>query len=223
MHNHFGSWEGKREGVPRSNIPKALRLLVQVMPGVGKKDMKKYLKSIPLVLIFFFATVPVLTGCTRHKDRFWPDTQDGILQFTDPIVMSGDEERIISLKFIDSLGKTSAIRRLTHEFHIGDVVTVGVSVPVVGKYHEGGGWIFSGRKYYGKFGVTGDVTNVTSSNPEIVSGTVNQTGRLVLSALAPGTSKITVSTVISRRYADRHRDADKSVFKDTAVVNVIRQ
>ena len=185
--------------------------------------MKKYLRKIPLFFIFFFVTVPILAGCTRHKDRFWSDTQDGMLQFTDPIVKSGDEERIISVKFIESLGKTSAIRRIKHEFYIGDVVIVQISVSVVGEYHEGGGWIFSGRKYYGKFGVSGDVTNVTSSNPEVLSAIVNRNGGLVLSALAPGTSKVTISAVISRRYADRHRDMDKRVFEDSAVINVIQQ
>lgn len=96
-------------------------------------------------------------------------------------------------------------------------------MPFVGEYHEGGGWIFSGREYYGKFGISGDVTNVTSSNPEVVSAAANQSRRLVLTSLAPGTSKITVSAVISRRYADRHSDADKNVFEDTAVFSVIQQ
>jgi hypothetical protein len=48
---------------------------------LAKKDMKKYSRNIPLYLIFFFLGVPILAGCTRQKDRFWPDTQDGILQF----------------------------------------------------------------------------------------------------------------------------------------------
>ena len=185
--------------------------------------MKKYFINISLFFLFFLVTTPVLVGCTRHKDRFWPDSQNGLLQFTDPVVKSGDEERIIALDFIESLGKTSAIRRIKHDFYIGDVVIVKVSVPVVGEYHEGGGWIFSGRKYYGKFGVAGDVENVTSSNPKVLSVSVNQNGRLALSALAPGTSKVTVSAIISRRYADRRSDKNKRVFEDTAVFNVIQQ
>ncbi|MFW2367795.1 MAG: hypothetical protein ACN4GW_15365 [Desulforhopalus sp.] len=185
--------------------------------------MKKNSRDIPLLIIFFILSILILAGCTRQKDRFWPDTQNGILQFADPIVTSGDEERIVSLTFVGSSDQTSAIRRLTHEFHIGDAVIVWVSVPVVGDYYEGGGWIFSGRKYYGKYGIAGDVTSVTSSNPEVLSVSVNQNGGLVLSALAPGTSKVTVSAIISRRYADRPSDSDRRVFEDTAVFNVIKQ
>ena len=176
-----------------------------------------------LFLISVFVIVLVLSGCTRHKDRFWPDTLDGVLQFTDPIVTSGDEERIVSLKPIGSLWNTSAIRRLSHEFHVGDAVIVRVSVPVVGEYYEDGGWIFSGRKYYGKFGVAGDVTSVTSSNPEVLSAMVNQNGGLVLSAVAPGTSNLRVSAIVSRRYADRDSAADTKVFEDTVILKVIRK
>ena len=213
----LAGWHGKSHKCNFRSQPTAAQQLT-----LAKKDMKKYPRNTPLLLIFFLS-IPILAGCTRQKDRFWPDTQDGILQFTDPIVTSGDEERIISLKFIGSVGQTSAIRRLKHEFHVGDAVIVRVSVPVVGEYYEGGGWIFSGRKYYGKFGIAGDVTNVISSNPEVLSVSVNKNGGLVLSALAPGTSKVTVSAIISRRYADRRSDTNKRVFEDTAVFNVIWQ
>lgn len=136
--------------------------------------------------------------------------------------MSGDEARIVSLRFIDSPDGPRAIRRLTHELHVGDVVTVGVFVPVVGDYQEGGGWVFSGRKYHGKFGVAGELRKVISSKPEVISATVNQAGRLELSALAPGTSKITVSAVMGRQYAERYRNADRSVFEDKVLVHVRR-
>ena len=199
------------------------RLLPQVKSNiVGKNDMKENSRTIPLFLIVVAATVAVMIGCTRHRDRFWPDSQAGMLQFTDPVMMSGDENRIVSLQFIDAPDGPRAIRRLTHEFQVGDVVTAGVFVPIVGDYHEGGGWVFSGRKYHGKFGVAGDVKKVTSSNPEVVSAMVNQTGRLDLSALAPGTSTITVSAVMSRQYADRYRSADQSVFEDQVLVKVRR-
>ncbi|MCG6961755.1 MAG: hypothetical protein LJE95_00635 [Acidobacteria bacterium] len=189
---------------------------------VGKNDMEEHSRTVPLFLIVVAATVAVMIGCTCHRDRFWPDTQAGMFQFTDPVVVPGDEERLVSLEFIDAPDGPRAIRRLTHEFHVGDVVTVGVFVPIVGDYHEGGGWVFSGRKYHGKVGVAGDVKKVTSSDPEVVSATVNQTGRLELSALAPGTSTISVSAVMSRRYADRYRNGDKSVFEDQVLVEVRR-
>jgi hypothetical protein len=154
-----------------------------------------------------------LMGCARHLDRFWPDTENGLLAFTEPRVLAGDQERLVFLEPTGDPGEYTAIRRLSHTLLVDDRAVVSVAVPVDGEYTFGGGWIFGGRKYVGRHGVAGDVLARDSSRPDVVAVTTDAFGNLELHALAPGASVVTLSATMSRRYANRPDDAE--IFTDT--------
>jgi hypothetical protein len=148
------------------------------------------------------------TACTRHRDRFWPDTDNGKLALSSPQVLAGDPDRLIHLHPTGGFGETSAVPRLSHTLRVGDRVVASVSVPRVGEYRSGGGWIFHGKKYFGRYGVAGDLLVVTSDRPGVMIATTDQHGNLEVDALAPGVSRVTLTATMSRRYADRPADAE---------------
>lgn len=154
-------------------------------------------------------------ACTRHRDRFWPDTANGLLALTDPRVIAGDSDRMVRLESTGASWEPSAVRRLSHTLRVGDRAVVGVAVPVDGEYRHGGGWIFSGRTYVGRHGLAGDLLVAESSRPEVLKVAHDQYGNLELSALAKGESTVTLSATMSRRYADRPDNAE--TFTDSVV------
>jgi len=149
-----------------------------------------------------------LYSCTRHQDRFWPDTEQEHFAFTEPRVIQGDPERLIGIELIKGHGgEIEGIRKLNHELKVGDEVAVGISIAVTGEYRSGGGWIFSGRTYHGRYGLSGDLLSVQSSHPEVLAADRDERGNLKLKALKAGQSRVTLSATLSRRYADRPADS----------------
>jgi hypothetical protein len=158
-------------------------------------------------LLLALSLLAILGGCTREQDRFWPDTEQGLLSLTSPQVLAGDPERLIEHLTIDRANGRAAIPRLSHRLHIGDEVLVDVSVAQLGRYREGGGWIFGGREYFGRYGVAADLLSVESNRSEVLAAEVDSNGRLRLMALSPGRSLLVLKATMSRRYATRPADA----------------
>ena len=110
------------------------------------------------------------------------------------------------------------MRRLVHTLHVGDVVAVGVSVPVVGEYRSGGGWVFKGRKFHGRHGVVGELLQIESDRPDVLAAAVGPNGNLELTALSPGACTLALTATVSRSDADRPSHAD--VVTDAVVFTV---
>ena len=176
------------------------------------------------LLLIFIGLASVIVGlytCTRHQDRFWPDTEKELIGFIEPRVIQGDPDRLISIELMKGRGgELEGVRKLNHELRVGDEVVVGISVAVKGEYQAGGGWIFSGRTYYGRYGLSGDLLSVESSHPEILAAVRGEHGDLQLKALNTGQSRVTLSATLSHRYADRPDDAP--IRRDTVNFKVSR-
>jgi hypothetical protein len=160
----------------------------------------------------------LVVGCTRDRDRFWPDSENESLWLTSPRVITGDHERLVFQEPTGDPGEYTAIERLSHTLRVGDRVVAGVSVPVDGEYTLGGGWIYSGRKFRGRYGVEGDLLAAASNRVEVVTAGIDAHGNLELLAQGPGRAVVTLSATMSRRYADRPEDAE--TFTDTVVFAV---
>ena len=176
------------------------------------------------LLLIFVSLAIVFVGlytCTRHQDRFWPDTEQELFGFSEPRVIHGDPERLVSIELVKGHGgEIEGIRKLNHELKVGDEVVVGISVAVKGEYRSGGGPIFSGRTYYGRYGLSGDLLSVQSSHPEVLGAMRDERGNLQLKALNAGQSRVTLSATLSRRYADRPDNSP--ILHDTVNFKVSR-
>jgi hypothetical protein len=176
------------------------------------------------LLLIFVSLAIVFLGlytCTRHQDRFRPDTEQELIGFIEPRVIQGDPGRLISIELVKGHGgEIEGIRKLNHELKVGDEVVVGISVAVNGEYRSGGGWIFSGRTYYGRHGLSGDLLSFQSSHPEVLAAVQDEHGNLQLKALNAGQSRVTLSATLSRRYADRPDDSP--IRRDTVNFKVSR-
>lgn len=172
-------------------------------------------RSLAFVATAVFAVLVTAVGCTRQRDRFWPDSENGLLALSELRIVSGNRERLIFLQQTRDPGEYSAIERLAHTLRVGDRVVVSVTVSVDGEYTLGGGWVFSGRTYTGLHGVAGDLLAVTTSRPNVVAAAADDFGNLELGALTPGEAVVTLSATMSRRYADRPEDSP--TLTDTVV------
>jgi len=159
-----------------------------------------------------------LAACTRERDRFWPDTEQGLLSLSSPRVLAGDPDRIIQILLIERVNGPAGIPKLNRHLRVGDEVVTGITVPRLGKYREGGGWIFKGRKFYGRTGAAGDLLSVASSHPAVLAAEVDRNGDLALRALAPGRSALTLVATMSSRYAELPPDAP--TYRDSVTFSV---
>lgn len=170
-------------------------------------------------LLLLLVVAPLASSaCTAHRDRFWPDTDDGLLAFTSPRVLEGDGDRLVRTEQVGGVWRHEAIRRVSHALLVGDRVAVTVAVPVHGEYRVGGGWVFPGREVVGTYGVAGEVLEATSNRPEVLDVSADAFGNLELTALAPGKATLTITATMSRRYATRPDDA--GVHTDTVTFTV---
>lgn len=147
------------------------------------------------------------TACTPRRDRFWPDSANGLLAIASPRVLEGDPERLLRTEPIGGIWTHRAISRLSHTLWVGDRVLVHVAVRTYGEYRVGGGWIFRGWKVKGTYGVHADVLRVTSSRPMVLSVSSDEFGNIELTPLAPGESTVTITATMSHLYATRPDDA----------------
>ena len=154
-----------------------------------------------LALVAGIGWVWFVTNFSGFKDSFRGDSHEGRMQlYLDGI--KGDERGIAERNQMLTYGGQVAIIGIpTMQLPTDAQAVFSVALPKKGYFNEGGGWIFTGRKYYGTHPVAGEFLSAESDHPDILHASVDPVGRLRLKALAPGSSTISVSARRMRRNA----------------------
>lgn len=140
-----------------------------------------------------------LAGFPVLKDSFRPDTGAGRLQL-DAQVRDHRHRGIVLATQMGSLGgEPVGFQVLTGILPVGSEVRIGASVPRTGTFSEGGGWVFSGRRYYGTHAVTAYIVAAESSRPDVLDAKLLPLGRVRLIALTTGESVLRL-TARKRRH-----------------------
>jgi hypothetical protein len=138
-------------------------------------------------------------GYWMYQSDFRGDTLAGRIQLDVDQVIPASVDEVTKLRPHPGLGGYQKV--LVPRLPVGTQVTVDVSVAQFGFYRLGGGWIFRGERLLGRHAVAASALTVKSSNPNSLEAQLEVTpglaarNRIVLRAVRPGTSRISLSAL----------------------------
>lgn len=137
-----------------------------------------------------------ITGFSGFKNSFRGDTQHAWMQLN-ILEIKGSTKDVYAYnqmhQYENQSNKVVEAKAPPLQLPMGAEGAYSVSLSQTEFYNEGGGIIFSGKKYYGNHPVYGDFLSAKSSHTDVVSATVDRSGRLWIKALSPGTSTIVLT------------------------------
>ena len=138
-----------------------------------------------------------LIGYWMYRNDFRGDTQAGRIQLDVDQIRGASEYDVTELRLHPVLDGYQSV--LLPRLPVGAQVTISVSVAEFGFYRLGGGWIFLGERFLGRHAVAASALTVKSSDPRSLETQLESTpgvptrNRIVLRAVRPGTSRISLS------------------------------
>ncbi len=144
-------------------------------------------------------TALFLIGYWMYQNDFRGDTQAGRIQLDVDQVRGASEDDVTESRLHPVLDGYQMV--LQRRLPVGAQVTVDVAVAEFGFYRLGGGWIFRGERFLGRYPVAASALTVESSNPGSMQTQLESTpglptrNRIVLRAVQPGTSRVSLSVL----------------------------
>ena len=134
-----------------------------------------------------------------YQNNFRGDTEAGRIQLEVDQIRGASEDDVTEPRFHPGLGGYQKV--LLPRLPVGTQVTVDVSVAEFGFYRLGGDWIFLGERSLGWYSVAASALTMKSSNSSSLETQLESTpgvptrNRIVLRAVRPGTSRISLSVL----------------------------
>jgi hypothetical protein len=139
----------------------------------------------------------LLIGYWMYQNDFRGDTHAGRIQLDVSQIAGVSADAVTNRQLHPGLGGYRRV--LLPSLPVGTQITVDVSVAEFGFYRLGGSWIFRGERFLGRHAVAASALTATSSNPSSLATQVESAPdlpsrkRIVLRAVRPGTSRISLS------------------------------
>lgn len=181
-----------------------------------KKKLLILALSLGLVVVLVMAWA--ISDFRGFKNSFRRDTRERLIQLNIGGVIGDREEISTRIEMISYGGQIAGIRVPTMQLPEGAEAVFSVSLPRREMFSEGGGWIFSGHRYYGTHSIAAEILAVHSSNPAVVEASIDRTGGMRLRAVAPGISNLMLSV---RSPRSGSRVPHSPVTKDSVEFTVV--
>lgn len=146
-----------------------------------------------LVIGSLVAAIWLLTDFRGFRDSFRADTRAGRMQLHGDVPDQQQKDLILRTVPGSLGGQIVGFRVLTGRLPVGGEVAISANLARTGSFTEGGGWIFSGHRYYGTYPVAAIVVEAKSSRPDIIEARVDRLGRALLFARSPGQATVTLT------------------------------